>query len=59
MPAVWDKALTAISAVKAVTILDAVQVVGVDTMVVDQEASTATMDQADRVGVDQDILLPA
>jgi hypothetical protein len=54
MPAVWDKALTAISAVKAVTILDAVRVVVVDTMVEDQEASTATMDQADRVVVDQE-----
>jgi hypothetical protein len=59
MPAVWDRALTATSAVKAVTIQGEAQVVGVDTMVVDQEASTATMDQADRAVVDQDILLPA
>jgi hypothetical protein len=59
MPAVWDKELTATSAVKAVTILDEARVVGVDTMVADREASTATMDQADRAGVDQDILLPA
>jgi hypothetical protein len=51
--------LTATLVAKAVTILDEAQVVGVDTMVVDQEASTATMDQEDQVVEDQDILLPA
>jgi hypothetical protein len=45
--------------VKAVTIQGEARVVGVDIMVVDQEASTATMDQADQVVEDQDILLPA
>jgi hypothetical protein len=44
---------------KAVTTQDEAQVAGVDTMVVDREVSTATMDQADQVVEDQDILLPA
>jgi hypothetical protein len=59
MLAVWDKVLMATSVAKAVTTQDEAQVVGVDTMVADREASTATMDQADRAVVDQDILLPA